>query len=222
MTSGVLLKDIKAEDFPKSVILTDDPLRAKMLTAHHLEYAVLKYEQDDELLYFGSYGQTAIALAATGFDSGTVAGFDSGAVAGFNSGAVTGFVDVLIGLGVEEVIYIGACVSTDSRYALRTVVLADGGSDDLIGRARTAAKKHNIPVVTCKVSQCDVGGVAEREPVIDDVTGGLYKQAELAGVEALSVLTVSENSVTGEIIEEHERRSRFYAAARLVFETLAS
>jgi len=184
-------------------ILTDDPLRARMLAAHHLEYSELIYEQGDVLIFSGSYTETPLAVIS----------------AGFGSGEILSSLEKIGNLGAKKVIYIGACVSTTARYGLRTVVLARGGSDDLLSCAQAAAVQYDITIMTETVlppgSDNAEGGIS------DVVTGALYEAARTENIEALSVLTVSENKVTGEKMEEHEVRSRFYAASRLAFETAA-
>ena len=84
-----------------------------------------------------------------------------------------------------------------------------------------AAKHCEILVSTKKVMTPDDVEPGETG-ILDEVTGAFYEQARADGIEALSVLTVSENTATREHIEEHERRSRFYAASHLVFETFGS
>lgn len=179
-------------------------MRAKMLTAHHLEHAALMHEQGDELVYFGGYGGTTIAVVS----------------AGFESGAIPEFVRAIEGSGVREILYIGACTGTTVRHTLGTVILAHGGSKILLSRARSAAARYGIKTV---VEAVQPGGSGQdvRSSVADDVTAGLYKQALIGDIDALSVLTVSENVITGEKLEQHVVSSRFYAAARLVFETFA-
>lgn len=199
-----LFRFFETEVHPERVILSDDPLRVKMLAAHHLDNAALLHEKDDELLYFGSYNGTAAALAGVGF----------------TSGAVLNFMREVCARGVTEVIYTGACSAVSDRYALRTVILADGGSRSLLNRALTAAARCAIPVAVRTVSPPGAM-TGENVDIIDSITGAVYGQARADGVKALSVLTVAENVKTGEKMEEHELRSRFYAAARLVFETMA-
>ena len=246
---------IIVETLPRRVIVTDDPLRARMLSAHHLEYSTLVYEAGDILVFSGSYKNVPIALASTGF----------------GSGAILSYLHELKELGAAEVVYVGGCVSTTDRYGLRTLVLAAGGSRGLLRRASTAARLYNIPTTTltvlspvgihpeegcaiedsaiegCAIEGCAIGGSTIdgstiegntiegstigdstisgstiEGHIIDDVTGAFYEQARADGIEALTILTVSENIKTGEKMEEHEKRSRFYAAARLVFEMLAT
>jgi len=201
--------NISIEALPRSVILTDDPLRAKMLAAHHLEYSALVYELGDVLVFSGSYKDVPIALASTGF----------------GCGAVLSYLCELKKLGAREVAYIGGCASTTDKAAtgnvgLRSVVLAAGGSQNMLNRAIRAARQFGIVATIQKVMPQE-GANPEESCIIDGVTGSLYERAITDGIEALSILTVSENTKTGEKIEEHEKQSRFYAAARLVFETLA-
>ena len=180
--------------YPKRVILTDDTLRAKMLAAHHLEHAVAVCERDNVLVYNGSYKNTAIALIATNI----------------NSDAISNYLPDES--GKAEVVYIGTCVSAVRRYALRSVVLAESGDNSLLERACLAASKLGIPVIRHPVGT----GYLE-----DPHTAAFFTYAKEHGVAALSVLTVSENIETGEQMEEHERRSRLYNAARLTLELLA-
>ena len=201
-----------------------------MLAAHHLESAALLFEKGDIIVYSGSYGETELALVS----------------AGFGRGAVHDFVREASRRGAAEIVYIGACSSSDGRIALRTVVLAEGGSGRLLERAERAAAGCGIPVVVKAVADasgaacCDKSSASESgasvvgegsifddvttdvdSGIFDDVTAGFYELAAAGGSDALAVLTVAENTRTGECMEEHERRSRFYAAARLVFEIAA-
>jgi purine-nucleoside phosphorylase len=192
-------------NYPRRVVLTDDPLRAKMLAAHHLEETALMYEKDDELVYFGSYGGVPLALVA----------------AGFEDGALQTFLRSAKDLGVGEVIYMGACAATDERRAPGTVVLAEGCSSALLERVQAAAEQCGVFVITAAIRP-RVGAETESGPggIFDGVTAELYDIATAEGVEALAVLTIAENVKTGESMEEHERRSRFYAAAKLIFSFL--
>jgi len=191
------------ENLPVRVVLTDDPLRAKMLAAHHLEYSALVYGSGDVLAYSGSYKNVAIAVISSGF----------------GSGEVLSCCNELKQRGATEIIYLGACLSTDRRHGLRSVVLASGGSSGLIDRANIAAELFDLKATARMLTP---GALEPGEGcIIDDVTGAFYELARENGFEALSILTVSEDMARGERMEEHEVRSRFYDAARLAFETYA-
>lgn len=240
---------------PGSIVLTDDPLRAKMLVAHNLEYSTQTYEQGDILIYSGSYKGVPIALASTGFGSSAVFSClqdvinsgtgDRANVPGCTAAenaerpAAGSLGPACLSEHIREVVFIGECTGAEAKDGLGTVILANGGSRSFLSRALAAAKHCEIPVKVRSVSQIgamqqDAGANVSGSPVFadasaadseggisDEITCALYEHTRASGLEALSILTVSENTETGEKMEEHERRSRFYAAARLVFETLA-
>jgi len=202
--SDTLSGTLETDSFPMRAIITDDPLRIKMLAAHHLDNAVIKHEQGDELVYTGNYRRTAVALIS----------------AGFEQDAVPEYLRLAKQYGVEEIIYIGECVSASRLHPLRSVILAEGGDRALLERSYAAASRSDIrvtvqPVLTHGSAAGDFGGAT------DAITKEIYVRANENGIAAISVLTVSENTETGEKMEEHERRSRLYPAALLVFETLA-
>jgi len=193
-----------SESLPDRVIITDDPLRAKMLNAHHLEYSTTVYERGESLIYSGGYNGVPIAVISTGPGVDDVS-------AGFKEA---------VAHGAKEIIFIGACVSSTDRHGIRDVIIAAGGSRSLSNRAITAAASFGIPVSTRTVLPPD-GEIPGEGCIIDRHTGRLYELAREKGVEALSILTVTENTVTGTTMEEHEVHSRFYAASGLVFELFA-
>jgi len=203
----------KSETLPRRIILTDDPLRAKMMWAHNLEYASQVYEQDDVLVYAGSYKDVPITLAS----------------AGFGKSAVLSFLRVIFensGEEKAEVVYIGECAATTDERSLRDVIIANGGSNGLQARAQDAAKRNGMQTTVATIkpegeSKPDEESIGH-SGITDEVTHAMYDCAKAEGAASLSILTISENRKTGEKMEEHERRSRLYAAARLAFETLAA
>ena len=193
-----------ADNYPGRVILTDDPMRAKMLVAHHLEYASLSFEQGDVSAYSGSYKGVPVAVVSTGFGkSDTLL-----------------YLRAVIESGATNIVYIGKCTSSAERLAPRSVILAIGGSQTMLEKARDAAGLYDIRESAEAV--LPPGAYREEVCIFEEVTGGLYELAQAYGVEALAILTVSENTATGESMDEHEVRSRFYGASRLSFELLAT
>ena len=209
----MLFEAFETSNCPGFVIFTDEPLRAKMLVAHHLEYAATIYEQDDISVCFGSYKQAGIAVVSTGFRRDNTAEFLREAKRS----------------GATGLIYLGECVSHSRAHPLRTVINADGGDPALLAKAQTAASRYDIPVTVAPVlPTCNASdGVMHGAGGIDCDSGGVvcgaafdfYSSAKECNLAALSVLTVTKNTGTGEQMEEHERRSRLYNAARLAFET---
>ena len=86
---------------PEKVIITDDPHRARVLIAHHLEYAAPLIEQGDFFVFTGSYNGTPIAVASAGIGNDKVASCFS----------------KLIDHGATEVFYIKAFGSKNEFHA---------------------------------------------------------------------------------------------------------
>ena len=180
---------------PKRFIVTDDPLRARMMAAHHLDHASLLYERGDAQAWSGSYDGAQITLLSTGPD--------------LRSALIEPECAGLSGTG--EMLYVGVCASASSGVALWSIVLPGGGDPSMRERCVRAAARLNLPI--------------HPHPAETDISDGMaaafHACARDNGIAALSVLTVAENTATGEKMEEHERRSRLYGAVRLAFETLA-
>ena len=186
---------------PECVIITDDQQRARTLVAHHLEYSTTLTDSGDFSISTGSYKGKPLAVASTGLGRKKV-------IAGLSE---------LIKLGAKEVVYISTCLSTTKQHDIQTVILAAGGSKKLADKANAAAARNNIKTYNATVhylgdTRLDEGSIT------DEVTEAFYKLAAKENIEALSLLTVSENTITGAKMEIYEKRSRLYPASRLVFE----
>lgn len=205
------------ETVPAYAILTDDPMRAKMLVAHHLENAALVSEQRGMVGYLGTYGGVPVGVFSVGY----------------GQASVLAYLSELVPCGARRVLYLGECVSASESLALRDVVLAvsAGGARGtvsadaaLLHQAALAASRldiatHCLPVVTDDLTA--PGAWAPSGQTIDFATHALFWYAHQEDISALSILTVSEHLMFQQSIEPAERQSRFHAAARLAFETVA-
>ena len=204
---------------PACAILTDDPMRVEMFAAHYLEQAKLYTRQRGMTGYIGSYAGTPVVVQAVGYGGASLAAYLHEMVSLY---------------GVRRVIYAGECISRESSVLLRDLVIAakayaeaavleaDAG---LIKNATLAAKRCSFSVRTSMVHTDDRYGTQELKScctqacVIDFATYALYEYARRHGIEALSLLAVSERY--GECVAPAERQSQFHGLARLVFETVA-
>ena len=84
----------------------------------------------------------------------------------------------------------------------------------MIDLALDTAKQHETAV--------HVEAIGTQGNILNDVTAMLYDYASANDIEALALLTVSENTATGAKMEENEVRSRLYPASGLAFEIMAS
>jgi purine-nucleoside phosphorylase len=205
---------------PKRIILTDDPLRVKMLVAHHLEYARLVSELRGMSAYVGEYESARIAVLGVGY----------------GEPALLAWLAEALDCGADTAVYIGECVSQSEDLDLRDVILASAACGargaslpdaGLLGEAALVARKLDFAARQAEVFTDDTywlddeKAASSGKPAIDFATGAFYWKSAFEGAKALSILTVSENALTGRRIDEAERQSRFNNASRLAFELLA-
>ena len=183
-------------------------MRARMLASHWLENAEVLYELRGMIGYTGSYKGAPVALLSAGYGE---------------SSALLYLSDARM-LGTQRVFYIGECVSNVPDIKLRDVILVKGGDDSLMQCALSVAAQFAIAAVPRSVITSDrmlLDDSLISGDIADFASGAVARFAAEHGIAAISVLTVSRNTAIGERIEEHERQSRFNAAAQLVFEALA-
>ena len=196
--------------------MSDDPHRTRVLVSHHLEHSKRLHEQGDFSITSGSYNGTPLAVASTGLGKENV----------------LTHLSELIKLGASKVVYISTCISTTVRHDIRSVILAAGGSKELIDLALAAAGRidatEQLTIATVlhpdgtHLDGVHLDGVHSGDGgIVDEASDELYKLAQEKEIEALSILTVSENTITGEKMEKNEVISRLYPASRLVFEMFA-
>lgn len=193
---------------PERAVLTDDPMRARMLAAHWLENAAPLYELRGLEGCVGGYRGAGIALLSVGYG-------ESAALLYLHEAAQ---------LGVKRVIYMGECVSHEADLRLRDVIIPEGADPALLACALEAARQSGLSVNILGVTTDDrffLGAGGDSRGITDFASGAVARYAAGHGLAALSILTVSQNTANGEGLEEHERQSRFHDAARLTFEALA-
>ena len=203
---------------PAKAIITDDPMRVKMLAAHYLENAVIVSEKRGMIAYSGNIDGTPLCLLSSGY----------------GESALLNWLYDAYGYGVREVIYIGECISRLSELKLRSIVVphkAIGKSSNeqpssiLLEKAKNTAARINLRAYTAETYTDDrywtkEDSVFKGKNIIDCTACGLFRFAREKGINALVILTVSEHAVTGERVDEAERQSRFFDASRLTFEIL--
>jgi purine-nucleoside phosphorylase len=219
MSLGKFLEAMEG-GLPKRIILTDDPLRVKMLVAHHLEYARLVSELRGMSAYVGEYESARIAVLGVGY----------------GEPALLAWLSEAIEYGASAAVYIGECVSQSEDLSLRDVVLASAAygargfaaaDAGLVDEAALVAKKLDFVARLAEVFTDDTYWLDEDKaansgkPAIDFATDAFYWKSAFEGIKALSILTVSEDAISGRRIDEAERQSRFNNASRLAFELLA-
>jgi|GEM_PF-1413690 len=198
---------------PDWAVVTDDPMRVKMLVAHHLDNAVLISENRGMLAY-----------------TGTVDGFPLGIYSvGFGETSTLLYLKEITGLGVTSVLYIGECVSHTAELSLNEIVIPESASRrgityyadaELVKKCLSAAKQERISIRKMEILTEDEYWLNQKQKgehygVTDFASGAVFKYANTCNFTAASVLTVSENSLSGERIGDAQRQSRFHSAAKI-------
>lgn len=210
-------------DIAEAVLLPGDPLRAKYIAENFLDDIKCYNEVRGMLGFTGYYKGTRVSVQGTGM--------------GIPSLAI--YVNELIdSYDVKNVIRVGSCGSYMKEVKIRDVILAMTSSTDssfnknifrgqdfapcasweLLNKAYRASEELEIPV--------KVGNVFSTDNFYGDIenyklwashgvlaaemeTSGLYSIAARKGVNALSILTVSDSLVTGESTSSEEREKSF-------------
>jgi len=225
----------KQGEIAPAVLLPGDPLRARHIAETMLEDAALYNEVRGMLGYTGSYQGRRVSVMGSGMGIPSLSIYVHELVTEYD---------------VKTLIRVGTCGAFQSDLKIGNIVLAMTASTDsqvnklrfhgmdyapaasfaLLLRAHQAAKRRNIDV--------QVGGVFAGDTFYDDdpdwwkiwakhgvlavdmETNALYTLAAKFKVDALSVLTVSDNLVTGEEASAEQRERGFSEMTRIALEIL--
>jgi len=216
--------EARKEDVAKTVLMPGDPLRAKYIAENFLEDAVCINSVR------GMYGYTGLTNGKRVTVQGSGMGVPS---IGIYSYELFNFYEV------ENIIRVGSTGALDPRLGLRSVIMAIGACTDsnyqqnfklpgiyaptasfpLLLKAYQTAKEMNITVEVGNILTSDVFYVDDEKDfsswskmgvlAVEMETAALYANAARAGKKALSLLTVSDNIVTGEKLTSEERERSF-------------
>jgi purine-nucleoside phosphorylase len=226
--------DAEAGQIAPTVLMPGDPLRAKSIAETLLEDVICFNEVRGMLGFTGRYGDKQVSVMGSGMGMPTLSIYVNELVTEYN-------VKTLIRVGTcgafQPDLKIGDIVlavtaSTDShmnRLRFGGMDYAPAASFDLLLRAYEAAQARGITVY--------VGGIFSGDTFYNDdpdwwqkwaafgvlvcemETNGLYTLAAKFKVEALSLLTVSDSLVTGEISTAAQREKEFVQMAEIALET---
>ena len=224
-------------DFAKTVLFPGDPLRAKFCAEHYFEKPRLVTDVRNVLGYSGYYKGMPISVMSSGM---------GGASAGIYSYELFTYYDVdniiRIGTsgGLQKEIELGALIialtsSTDQAWANQYSLhgtLAPCVSFSLLEKALECVKKMEVPYYCGMIFSSDyfstynalgpyewksfasLGALAQ-----DMETMALYCNAMYTHKNALSILTMTDNCVTGESFKKEERMEGNRRAIELALET---
>lgn len=220
----------KPGDISPSILLPGDPLRAKHIAQTLFEDAVCFNEVRGMLGFTGTYHGKRVSVMGTGM--------------GMPSHSIY-VQELITEYGVQELIRVGTCGTLQTEVAMGDLIIAMSASTNshinklnfggrdfaatanyrLLQSAAVEGEKRGFPV--------HVGGVLSADAFYEDdpewwklwaryhilgvemEAAALYTLAAKHGVDALAIMTVSDNLVTGEAADAEQRQTGFPRMAEL-------
>ncbi len=225
----------KKGDIAETILIPGDPLRAKFVAENLLENARCYNEVRGMLGFTGTYHGKRVSIQGTGMGIPSTSIYVNELISEF---------------GVKNILRVGTCGSIHRDLKLGEVILAMSASGDsnvnriqfegmdyaptadfsLLQSAYEASRKLNVKVIVGRVFSTDTfysknpnrwdlwaeHGIlgAEMESSV------LYTLAAKFKVRALSILTVSDNIITGESTTAKEREQAFMDMMKIALEAV--
>ncbi|MBM7097159.1 MULTISPECIES: purine-nucleoside phosphorylase [Alteribacter] len=214
----------KEGEIAESILLPGDPLRAKYIAENFLENVTCYNEVRGMLGYTGTYKGKRISVQGTGMGVPSISIYVH---------------ELINSYGVKNLIRVGTCGAFQKDVKVRDVILAMSASSDsgvnqryfggidfaptadfgLLKSAYDGAVASGLNVRVGNVFTSDVFYNDYKDQVqkladhqvlaVEMESSALYTIAARFGVNALSVLTVSDHLVTGEETSSQERQETF-------------
>lgn len=205
------------------VLLPGDPLRAKYIAEKFLENAICYNEVRNMFGFTGTYKGHRISVQGTGMGVPSISIY---------------ITELMQNYGVKKLIRVGTCGALQKDVKVRDVILAQSASTDskmneiifngidfaptanfdLLLKAYNAGLKAGLNLKVGNVFTADMFYSDENQNeklarygvlAVEMETAALYTLAAKYGRQALSVLTVSDHILTGEITTAEERQTTF-------------
>ncbi|WP_144548254.1 purine-nucleoside phosphorylase [Bacillus sp. X1(2014)] len=211
-------------EIAETILLPGDPLRAKFIAETYLENPVQFNSVRNMFGFTGSYQGKKVSVMGTGM--------------GMPSMSLYSW-ELIHVFGVKNLIRIGTCGAIQDQMNLYDIVLAMGASTDsryvhqynlpgefsniasfsLLEKAKQGADSKGFPVHVGNVLTSDIFYNADPTAIekwrkmgilcVEMETAGLYMNAAYAGVNALTILTVSDHIIRNEQTTPEERQLAF-------------
>ncbi|HSV55600.1 MAG TPA: purine-nucleoside phosphorylase [Magnetospirillaceae bacterium] len=228
--------EAKPGEIAPDILLPGDPLRARFIAESILEGAVQFNRVRNMLGYTGLWKGRRVSVMGTGMGLPSLSIYVN---------------ELLREYGVRRLIRVGTCGGLRRETAVRDLVLAISASTDsavnrirfrgmdyapaasfpLLLAAYQAAVSRGCPVHVGPVISSDSFYTEDPEQwrlwarfgvlAVEMETAELYTLAAKVGAQALSVLTVSDNLVTGDDTSSADRETSFRAMAELALDTVS-
>lgn len=225
----------KENEIAESILLPGDPLRAKYIAENFLENPVCYNEVRGMLGYTGTYKGKKVSVQGTGMGVPSISIYVH---------------ELINNYGVKNLVRVGTCGALQKDVKVRDVILAMSASTDsavnrirfkgidyaptasfeLLKKAYDGALGKGLNVRVGSVFTSDTFYGDDKESIelyaihqilaVEMETAALYTLAAKFGVNALSVLTVSDHIITGESTTSEERQSTFNDMIQVALEAV--
>ncbi len=225
--------EAKIGEIAETILLPGDPLRAKHVAENMLDDAFCYNRVRGMLGFTGFYNGKRISIQGTGMGMGSTAIYVNELISYYK---------------VKNLIRVGTCGSIQEHLDVGEVILAmsasgDSGANktyfngmayaatadfDLLLKAYEAAKKLNIKTHQGSIFSTNTfyddtpnrWDIWEKQGIlgVEMETQILYTLAKKLGAKALSILTVSDNIITGKGASTLDREQSFMDMMKIAFE----
>jgi purine-nucleoside phosphorylase len=220
-------------DIADIVLLPGDPLRAKFIAETFLEDVVQYNSVRNAFGYTGTYKGKRVSVQGTGMGVPSISIYVNELIQEYD---------------VKKLIRVGTCGAIQKDVKVRDVIIAQTSSTDssmnrvvfggnidyaptadfdLLLKSYTAAKEAGLSVRVGNIFTADMfySDEAQNEKLaqygvlaVEMETTALYTIAAKYGRQALTVLTVSDHIVTGEVTSAEERQTTFLDMMKIALE----
>ncbi|MGE7919835.1 purine-nucleoside phosphorylase [Viridibacillus sp. NPDC093762] len=213
----------KQGDIADIVLLPGDPLRAKYIAETYLEDVTCYNEVRNMLGYTGTYKGKRVSVQGTGMGVPSISIYVN---------------ELMQEYGVQKLIRVGTCGAIQKDVKVRDVIIAQSASTDskmneiifngldfastadfdLLLKAYNAGKEAGLNLKVGNIFTADMFYSEENQNeklarygvlAVEMESAALYTLAAKYGRQALSILTVSDHIITGEVTTSEERQLTF-------------
>jgi len=223
----------KPGEIASTVLMPGDPLRAKFIAENFLENAVCYNEVRGMFGYTGFYNGKRVSIQGSGMGIPSISIYAN---------------ELMTSYDVKNIVRIGTCGSLQDNVKIKDIVMAMSASHDsninlqrfagmtyaptasfsLLKKAYDVAQSLGIEAKVGNVFTTDTFYHDDPEDwkrwkkfgvmAVEMETAGLYTLAAKHGVNALTIVTVSDSLVTGEATSAAERQTTFTQMMKIALE----
>jgi purine-nucleoside phosphorylase len=215
-----LLDDFKCT-LPDICLVTDDPYRVKMIAAHYLDNVEIFTETRGQVGVIGKFDNIPLIVLSAGIGITSTMAY---------------LTELCSKAQIKRVVYFGDCITNDSSLPVGTITYISKAyendrcfavSENLFKHTEIVMQKNNINAQACAATTNDNYFIEKKyitskeSKVLDFTTSAIYSlNKNAANIETLSILSVCENIITNEKIDEAIRQSGCHSAIMLALHTV--